>query len=78
MSTLRDTDSISTLASLLTHKQLEKVSPSWIAPKDDGSVNSSVACVRSRRVLGCPGRGVFPWSEAMDAVECAEREGELE
>ena len=35
-------------------------------------------CVRSRRVLGCPGSGVLPWREVMEAVEWAEREGELE
>ena len=59
-------------------KQLENVSPSCIAPKDEGSVRSSVIWVRSRRVLGWPGNGVFPWRDVIDAVECADRDGELE
>lgn len=70
--------STSPLASLFMERQLENVSPSWIAPKDDGRVRSSVIWVRSRRVLGWPGNGVLPWSEVIDAVEWVERDGELE
>lgn len=47
-------------------------------PKDAGSVRSVVGLERSRRVLGWPGRGSVPWSERIDAVECAENAGELE
>ena len=63
---------------MLTQRQLANVSPSWMAPKEDGKVSSSVACVRSLSVLGCPGNGVFPCKDVMDAVECAENDGELE
>ena len=72
------TPSTSILASLLIERQLEKVSPSWIAPKEEGRVSNSVIWVRSRRVLGWPGNGVLPCSEVIDAVECADRDDELE
>lgn len=49
-----------------------------MAPNEAGSVRNSVAWVRSRKVLGCPESGVFPCRERMDAVEWAEKEGELE
>ena len=49
-----------------------------MVPKEDGKVSNSVACVRSLSVLGCPGNGVFPCKDVMDAVEWAENDGELE
>ena len=53
------------------------VSPSWIAPKAEGNVRSWDAWLRSLSVFGWPDKGVFPWSEIMDSVACAESEGEL-
>lgn len=56
---------------MLTERQLEKVSPSWMEPKEEGSVRSSVGLVRSLRVFGWPGRGSGSWREVMAAVEWA-------
>ncbi len=74
----RLTPSTEAADSLFTASAPEKVSPSWIAPKEDGRVRSVDALVRSRRVLGWPGRGALPCKESTDAVEWAEKEGELE
>lgn len=57
--------------SLFTQRQLEKVSPSWMAPKDAGKVKTSEVLVRSRRVFGCPDSGELPCNERIEAVECA-------
>lgn len=78
ISTRRLTQSTIAADSLFTASAPEKVSPSWIAPNEDGSVKRVDAFVRSRRVFGWPGSGVLPWRECTEAVEWAEKEGELE
>ena len=78
ISTRRLTQSTIAADSLFTASAPENVSPSWIAPNEDGSVRRVDAFVRSRSVLGWPGSGVLPCRESTDAVEWAEKEGELE
>ena len=78
ISTRRLTQSTIAADSLFTASAPENVSPSWIAPNEDGSVKRVDAFVRSRRVFGWPGSGVLPWRECTEAVEWAENEGEFE
>ena len=60
-----------TEVSLFTQRQLEKVSPSWMAPKDAGKIKTSEELVRSRRVFGCPESRELSCNERIEAVECA-------
>lgn len=78
ISTVSTAPETSMLASLFTDKQLENVSPSWMAPNEDGKVSSSDAFDKSLRVLGWPGRGSLPCKDTIEDVERAENEGELE
>jgi hypothetical protein len=58
-----------TEVSLFTQRQLEKVSPSWMEPKDAGKIKTSEELVRSRRVFGCPDSGELPCNEMIEAEE---------
>jgi hypothetical protein len=78
ISTLAHTSSTGTPTSLLTLSTHEKVSPNWIDPNEAGNVRKGVARVRSRRVLGCPGKGSEPCKVSGCAVACADRDGEVE
>ena len=57
--------------SLFTERQLEKVSPSWMEPKDAGKIKTSEELVRSRKVFGCPSSGELSCNERIEAVEWA-------
>jgi hypothetical protein len=59
--------------SLFTQRQLEKVSPSWMEPKEAGRSKTSEELVRSRKVFGCPDSGALPCNERMEAEEWAYR-----
>jgi hypothetical protein len=65
-------------ASLVSASAAEKVSPSWIEPKDAGRRSSSDVDDRSLSVFGCPSRGAEPCNERGDDVERAEKAGEDE
>ena len=58
-----------TAVSLFRERQLEKVSPSWMDPKDAGRIKTSEEPVRSRKVLGCPHSGELPCNERKEAEE---------
>jgi hypothetical protein len=75
ISTFIETFCTSVVASLLRHKQLEKVSPRWTAPNEEGRARSGEACVRSRRVVGWPLSGAGPWRISIEATARACNDG---